>query len=47
MKKQEEYNTQRTSIAILRRQKIDLETSLDNVMKAVEKGVVTNTTTNL
>lgn len=45
MKKQEELATNRTTVAILTRQKVDLETSLDNVMKAVEKGVVTNTTT--
>ncbi|MDD3831749.1 MAG: recombinase family protein [Clostridia bacterium] len=45
MKIQEENARIKTMIAVLTRQKVDLETSLDNIMKAVEKGVVTNTTT--
>ncbi len=42
---QKESLTKRTTLAILSRQKIDLETSLDNIVKAIEKGVVTQTTT--
>lgn len=45
MKVQEENAKKNTTVAVLRRNKIDLETSLENVMKAVEKGVVTNSTT--
>lgn len=44
MKAQEQAAKQKTMLAILIRQKADLESSLDNVMKAIEKGVVTSTT---
>lgn len=45
MKIQEENARKMTMVTVLTRQKVDLETSLDNLVKAVEKGVVTNTTT--